>query len=110
MKTLLEEFNEELAESRNRLKDRLDTLQLIANFHMLKFFNIDNDTQYMKLIEEINEFCCTTKLEEKIDECCDIIISAIGFLERNGGTESLIHKFRTVLARNYPDNYQHKED
>lgn len=108
MRTLLDDFNSELVESRTRLKDRLDTLQLIANFHMLKF-NVDSDTQYRKLLEEINEFYCATNMEDKIDECCDIIISAIGYLERNGGTESLIHKFRKVLERPYPDNFQHKD-
>ena len=85
-------------------------IDAIQSCHNLKF-PTDLETQERKLNCELNEFYSATTLEEKVDEAVDIIISAIGFLERAGrlaGAE-IFKKFLLDLNREYPDNFQHSE-
>lgn len=104
MYSLRENFEFEL----NELKQ--DFLACLGHFHKLKFPNVDANKQYKKLLCEVHEFECAISEEEKIDEACDIIISAIGYLERVSDPKTdLYSKFLTVLEREYPDEFQHKE-
>ena len=87
-----------------------DFFNVLSTFHKKKFPNVDADTQYKKLLGEVHEFECAVSEEEKIDEACDIIISAIGYLDRVSDAKLEVYeKFLKVLERNYPDQFQHKE-
>lgn len=99
-KTLIEKFI--------GYSERFGVIDAIQACHHLKF-PTDLETQEKKLNCELNEFYSAVTLEEKIDEAVDIIISAIGFLERSGrlAGEEVFNKFLLDLQRDYPDNFQH---
>lgn len=91
----------------------MDLITLIEAFHSLKFPTTDAFKQERKLYSEIAEFQTATTTEEKVEEAIDIIISAIGYIERCEGysvREELIKKFSKVLERPYIDEFQHKEE
>ncbi len=88
-----------------------DFTETLLYFHRKKFPNVDSETQYRKLLGEVHEFELAISEEEKIDEACDIIISALGYLDRISDAKTEIYnKFCKVLERPYPDNFQHKEE
>lgn len=93
----------------DRLNNR-ETIGLITEYHNKKFPDINEYRQGQKLLSEIAEFQGTITENEKIDEACDLIISAIGYISRCGRIpyDELIKKFEKVLERDYPDNFQHK--
>lgn len=90
---------------------KLSLINTICDFHKLKF-KIDSTLQEKKILKEVEEFKKAESTEHKCEECVDIIISCLGYLGRikPNPQEEIYNKFLKVLKREYPDNFQHKEE
>ena len=94
------------------LKNNNLTIYLLELLHNLKFFNVSEEVQERKVYAEMAEFqSCTTK-DEKIEEAVDCIFALIGYITKTGSdvSEEIRKKISKVLLREYPDNFQHKEE
>lgn len=88
----------------------IDILTLVE-FHQRKFPNATLDMQKQKMVDEMVEFLSASQ-DNRIDEAVDVLISTIGYLYKSGANveQAIKNKFGKVLDRDYPDEFQHKED